>query len=382
MPWHFRLSLTTLQRNGETGILMGMGNPLLDISANVTQELLDKYDLKLDTAILAEDKHQPLYKELVNNYEVQYIAGGATQNSMRVAQWMLKDKKGMVAFMGCVGDDDYGRHLEECASKDGVCVHYMKDTTTPSGTCAALIVGGERSLVANLAAANNFKPSHLETEKAKEIVESAKFYVRRGNLTMQCTVKSLAHALPLSSVKYQYCAGFFLTVSVESLVQVAEHAIGSNKTFCLNLSAPFIIDFFGDQLATAMQYADYLFGNESEAATYGKKHGLGEDLAEIAKAVSALPKKNSSQPRTVVFTQGSKSTLVCVNGTVTEYAVEPLDKDKIVDTNGAGDAFVGGFLSQVVQGKGVEECVKAGHYAARYCIQQSGTSLDQACDYE
>lgn len=158
---------------------MGMGNPLLDISANVTQELLDKYELKLDTAILAEDKHQPLYKELVDKYDVQYIAGGATQNSMRVAQWMLKDKKGMVAFMGCVGDDDYGRHLEECASKDGVCVHYMKDSTTPSGTCAALIVGGERSLVANLAAANNFKPSHLETEKAKEIVESAKFYVRQ-----------------------------------------------------------------------------------------------------------------------------------------------------------------------------------------------------------
>jgi adenosine kinase len=188
--------------------------------------------------------------------------------------------------------------------------------------------------------------------------------------------------LTLPYAKRQYCAGFFLTVSVESLVQVAEHANDNNKTFCLNLSAPFIIDFFGDQLATAMEYADYLFGNESEAATYGKKHGLGEDLAEIAKAVSALPKKNSSRPRTVVFTQGSKSTLVCVNGTVTEYAVEPLDKDKIVDTNGAGDAFVGGFLSQLVQGRGVEDCVKAGHYAARYCIQQSGTSLDQACDYE
>jgi adenosine kinase len=158
---------------------MGMGNPLLDISANVTQELLDKYDLKLDTAILAEDKHQPLYKELVDGYDVQYIAGGATQNSMRVAQWVLKKagKPGMVAFMGCVGNDDYGRHLEECASKDGVLVHYMKDAEAPSGTCAALIVGGERSLVANLAAANNFKPSHLETEKAKEIVESAKFYV-------------------------------------------------------------------------------------------------------------------------------------------------------------------------------------------------------------
>lgn len=33
----------------------------------------------------------------------------------------------------------------------------MIDEATPTGTCAACIVGGERSLVANLAAANNYK---------------------------------------------------------------------------------------------------------------------------------------------------------------------------------------------------------------------------------
>ena len=71
---------------------MGMGNPLLDISATVGQDLLDKYDVKLDSAILAEEKHQPLYKELVDGYDVKYIAGGATQNSIRVAQWMLQEK--------------------------------------------------------------------------------------------------------------------------------------------------------------------------------------------------------------------------------------------------------------------------------------------------
>jgi hypothetical protein len=36
-------------------------------------------------------------------------------------------------------------------------VKYMVDASTATGTCAVCIVGGERSLVANLAAANNFK---------------------------------------------------------------------------------------------------------------------------------------------------------------------------------------------------------------------------------
>ena len=45
---------------GEKHIL-GMGNPLLDISAQVDKEFLEKYGLELDNAILAEDKHQPMY---------------------------------------------------------------------------------------------------------------------------------------------------------------------------------------------------------------------------------------------------------------------------------------------------------------------------------
>jgi adenosine kinase len=331
-----------------------MGNPLLDISANVGHDLLDKYDVKLDSAILAEDKHQPIYQELVDKYDPSFIAGGATQNSIRVAQWMSKTP-GQTAFMGCVGNDDYGKQLEECATNDGVLVHYMKDETTPTGTCAALIVDGERSLIANLAAANNFKPSHLETPKAKELIQSAKFY---------------------------YSAGFFLTVSVESLVQVAEHALANNKVFCLNLSAPFIVDFFGDQLATAMPYADFLFANESEAATYATKHALGDDLKQVALQIAALPKKNPSRPRTVIFTQGSQSTIVACDGKVTEYAVEQLESDKLVDTNGAGDAFVGGFLSKLMQEKSMEECINAGHWAAKYIIQQSGTTLPETCDYD
>jgi adenosine kinase len=243
--------------------------------------------------------------------------------------------------------------LEDCAAADGVLVHYMKDEATPTGTCAVLVKGGERSLIANLAAANNFKPSHLETEESKAIYESASVY---------------------------YIAGFFLTVSVDSLKIVAEHALANNKTFCLNLSAPFIIDFFGDQVATALEYADYLFCNESEAEAYGKKHGLGEDLKEVALKIAASPKKNADRPRTVIFTQGSSSTIVACNGEVKEYKVEPLAKEQLVDTNGAGDAFVGGFLAGLLAGKEVGDCVEAGHWAARFIIQQSGCTLTKACE--
>jgi adenosine kinase len=82
----------------------------LDISSEVPLELFEKYDVKLNNAILAEPKHLPLYEELVKNFPVQYIAGGAGQNSIRVAQWMLQ-KSGLTAYFGAVGVDEYGETL-------------------------------------------------------------------------------------------------------------------------------------------------------------------------------------------------------------------------------------------------------------------------------
>ena len=42
--------------------------------------------MKPNDAILAEEKHKPIYDELVKLYKVDYIPGGSTQNSIKVAQ--------------------------------------------------------------------------------------------------------------------------------------------------------------------------------------------------------------------------------------------------------------------------------------------------------
>ena len=101
------------------GVLLGMGNPLLDISNKVEKDTFEKYGIKAGDAILAEEKHQPLFKELAEKEGVQYIAGGATQNSIRVAQWMLQ-KKNAASYMGCIGKDENGEKLKEACAKDGV----------------------------------------------------------------------------------------------------------------------------------------------------------------------------------------------------------------------------------------------------------------------
>ncbi|KAI0235275.1 adenosine kinase [Massospora cicadina] len=126
----------------------------------------------------------------------------------------------------------------------------------------------------------------------------------------------------------------------------------------MNLSAPFLSQFYKDNMDAASPYWDIIFGNESEAVAYSESHDFGiTDIKEIALKVAALHKKNN-RPRLVVFTQGKESTIVVENGKVREFPVLPIDPEEINDTNGAGDAFVGGFLSEYVKGSPVSNVSK------------------------
>ncbi|XP_060028895.1 adenosine kinase isoform X3 [Erinaceus europaeus] len=280
-------------------ILFGMGNPLLDISAVVDKNFLDKYSLKPNDQILAEDKHKELFDELVKKFKVEYHAGGSTQNSIKVAQWMIQQPYKAATFFGCIGVDKFGEILKKKAAEAHVDAHYYEQNEQPTGTCAACITGGNRSLVANLAAANCYKKEkHLDMEKNWTLVDKARVY---------------------------YIA---------------------------------------------------------EAATFAREQGFEtEDIKEIAKKTQALPKVNPKRKRIVIFTQGKDETVMATESEVTSFAVLDQDQKEIIDTNGAGDAFVGGFLSQLVSEKPLTECIRAGHYAASVIIKRAGCTFPEKPDF-
>lgn len=332
------------------GLLCGFGNPLLDISAAVDPEFLNKYELKPDNAILAEEKHLPIYKELVDTFNAEYIAGGSVQNSLRVCQWLVQ-KPGVAVFFGCIGNDEFGRILEDKARQDGVNVVYQVTSDIQTGTCAVCVTGTHRSLCANLSAANLFTVDHVMKE------ENTKY---------------------LTEADYFYISGFFITVSPPTILHVAGYAHDHDKYFMMNLSAPFICEFFKSTLLEVFPFMDFIFGNEMEALTF-TKHCLQSDetdMKEIAMKIAQYPKKNEDKPRIVVITQGFHPVLLVHEGKLREFPVEKLEPDQITDTNGAGDAFVGGFLSQFIQKKPIETCIKCGIWSARQIIQRSGCTFE------
>jgi adenosine kinase len=176
--------------------LVAIGNPLLDMQIRDGEAMLEKYGLKSNDAILAEEKHMPIYKDIVDNYKVTYVAGGAAQNAARCAQYVLPPKS--TAYFGCVGSDDLADQLRAANDKEGLRSVYQVSKDTPTGSCAVVITGHDRSLCTNLGAAEKFERSHLDTEEAKELIKKAKYF---------------------------YMGGFFLTHGVESGLELAKTAV-------------------------------------------------------------------------------------------------------------------------------------------------------------
>ncbi|KAI1185894.1 Ribokinase-like protein [Nemania serpens] len=330
--------------------LLCLENPLLDIQAFGNQELLEKYGLKANDAILAEEKHIPLYDELLNNYDAKLIAGGAAQNTARGAQYLLPPNS--VVYLGGVGDDKYAAILRDAVKQVGLRVEYRVDPKTPTGRCGVVITDANRSLCTDLGAANLYDIEHLKSPEIWALAENADFY---------------------------YVGGYHFTVCPPAIMALGEEAAAKNKVFVVNLSAPFIPQFFKEPLDASSPYWDYIICNETEAAAYATSHGLdgiANDVPAIAKALATLPKANAARPRVAVVTQGLNPTVVAVQGQdeVKQYPVHAIAADKINDTNGAGDAFAGGFVAGLVQGKDIDTAVDMGQWLAALSIQELGPS--------
>lgn len=327
--------------------LLCLENPLLDIQAQGNADLLKKYNLKANDAILAGEEHKGIHEDLLNNYSATLIAGGAGQNTARGAQYMLPPNS--VVYIGGVGDDKYAAILHDAVKQAGLRVEYRVDPKQPTGRCGVVITDHNRSMVTDLGAANHYDLEHLKSPEVWKLVQNATHY---------------------------FVGGYHLTVCPPAIQELAKQAAENDKPFIFSLSAPFICQFFKDPLDAAAPYWDYVIGNETEALAYAESHGLEtKDIKEIALHLSALPKENKKRERVAIITQGTDATIVAVGGKIQEFPVHAIDAKLIYDTNGAGDAFAGGFVAGLVSGVSLEQAIDQGQWLAQLSIRELGPSF-------
>ena len=224
-------------------------------------------------------------------------------------------------------------------------------------------------MVTTLRAAEKFEKSHLTSTAVAPFIDEARIF---------------------------YVEGYFLTHGKESVLELSKKASEKEKVPCseknslswslyrpflqifvLNLSAPFIVQFFNNELRSILPFVDYIIGNEAEAEAWAIANDLPDtkDLRATAKDLVAQLKSNSTRESGVIFTQGADPTIAVSSNRpdyVKEYTVNALKHEDIVDTNGAGDAFAGGFIGALAVGKELDEAIKVGHTLGAMCVTQVG----------
>ncbi|KAF2899014.1 hypothetical protein ILUMI_07161 [Ignelater luminosus] len=328
-------------------IFLTLGSPLVDIIASVDRKFLNNHGLKFNDAVKATEKHKQLFQDLVD-FQPKYQAGGCALNTARALQWTLNIPKFCMVF-GAIGKDNYSEILKRQLNNESVNYIFEEIPGEETGKCAVLLNGRNRSLCTDLGASKYFDFKHLKNKKVWNVVENAKFY---------------------------YVPGFFFGVSFECIMEVAEHSFLQGKIFTFNLSAPFLSQMYKKELEILLPFVDIIFGNESEVRAYAKVLNFNSNnLHEILLYINNLPKKKESRRRITVITRGPKPVCLVQNNCVTEYVVNEIADSRIVDTNAAGDAFVGAFMAEYIMEKSIDKCILAGIFVAIRILYNVGCSF-------
>ncbi|KEG08766.1 putative adenosine kinase [Trypanosoma grayi] len=340
-----------VEPTGSGALALFFGQPLFDMTANASEELLAQYGIRDGSVGPATPEQLPIFEQLLNEEDTTYYGGGSAMNAGRTMKWVSPETD--VCCVGSVGCDEFCEVFTRTMDEAGV--HYLLEyhEDSPTGTCVALIVNKERAMRANLGAANKITLEYMKSAPIQRAIKKAMLF---------------------------YTEGFFLNTvsSPENVLLLAEHAHKEGKLFCFNLNAPFVSLLFGERLKVLLPFIDILFGGREDFTAFGTMmwgDEVGSDIDAVLMRTVGLPKNNSSRSRLVVATCGADPTLVAMKHRVTAYEVPEVDKAQIVDLTGAGDCFVGGFLAQYLSCPDIQLCVEAGHAAAAVVIRHWGTRL-------
>lgn len=108
----------------------------------------------------------------------------------------------------------------------------------------------------------------------------------------------------------------------------------------------------------------YLLKANKEEIRYLLNLNENDDLKE------ALIKNKVNK---AVISNGSKDTLVFENDKSSFVSPLKIEKEKIVNTNGCGDALLAGILHYLIKGKTLKECTEFGLYLSYLVIQEKTT---------
>lgn len=311
----------------------GIGNALVDIEFEVSDDFLNRHDVEKGVMTLVDEETQFRMIDDINHAEAVQKPGGSAANTVyAVSQF------GGKAFYSCkVANDRFGNLYLEDMKEAGIDTNFDRQQQQQgvTGKCLVMITGdADRTLNTYLGIT-----SKLSTEEVDEYA--------------------------IGDSEYVYLEGYLVAsdTGLEAMKKAKSIAENHDVKTALTLSDPAIVEAFKGRFEDVIGAAvDLLFCNEDEA----KKFTGTDDLMEARKALKREAKR-------FVITQGSNGAMIFDGDTFID--IEPYDV-KAIDTNGAGDMFAGAFLYGITNGMGFAASGKLASLACSKVVSQFGPRLE------
>jgi ribokinase len=259
-------------------------------------------------------ERRPEPGETVTNAELSTQNGGKGANQAAAAALLGAS----VTFLGRVGDDEFGGPLVRALADKGIDTGLVEQASGKSTGAAFITVtpDGENAITVAPGANRSLTPEDVDAASGK-IGDSSVLVAQ-----MEIPVKTVLRAVEVADEK-----------GTRALV---------------NLAPTFEVP------RELLEKLDPLVVNEHEAGFL-----LGSRVEGVDGALSAAPELLSLGPRSAVITVGEDGA-VFADGESTGHL--PAPEVDVVDTTGAGDAFVGALAIKLAHNASLEEAVA---YAVR-----------------
>lgn len=309
--------------------LFAIGNALVDVQIQISHDDFDTLTLiKGGMALVSPDEQRLMLERFLHLPASKSSGGSAANTVIAFAQF-----GGRAGYGSVLGKDDHGLFYASEFDKLGIELFAELTSSADTGTCLVLITpDAERTMNTALAVNTRFSKEHLSEEAIKR-------------------------------AEWLYIEGYKFTekTGAEAIDRAIFYAKKYDTKIAVTFSDTFIVQFFDNELRKAVQQADLIFANETEAQTF-----TGE--TDNAKAFRAL----QSVVPNVAMTLGGNGSQIFWNGREVRVAAH---QTEAIDTTGAGDMFAGGFLYGITHNYTPEKAGNIAAVAASKVISQLGARI-------
>lgn len=269
-------------------------------------------------------ERRPRPGETVTDAQLSKGNGGKGANQAAAAALLGADVK----FLGRVGDDGFGEPLVEALADKGVDTSLIEAASDSSTGTAFITVTPDGENEITVAPGANRRLTTEDVDDASGSIGGARVLVAQ------------------------------MEVSAEIVLRAVEVATQLGTRPLVNLAPP------SEVPRALLEKLDPLVVNEHEAAFL-----LGEEVEGVQGALDATSDLLALGPKSVVVTVG-ESGAVFADGQSSQHVPSP--KVDVVDTTGAGDAFVGALAASLARDASLEDAVAYAVRAGAAAVTKEG----------